>query len=182
MFHDAILQPNVVRSQQLIVVLNRRSITTMSSTEKDEFAARMNTVADLLDIPPKGKNRQTLLGKKFSVSQESARKWLTGESFPTTEKGIEIAKLAEIRFEWLMTGRGLMRELYAPATSTPENEVLRVMEKMDEQTKYKLIQLTQALVTPPPAPQRLGGERRQRENTSKLERRKLPWNYKRDDK
>lgn len=118
MFHGAILQPNVVRSQQLIVVSNRRSITTMSSKEKKEFATRMNEVADDLGIPEKGKNRQKTLGIKFSVSQEAARKWLAGEGFPSTEKSIEIAKVAGVSYEWLMTGRGAKK--YSLNTIPPE--------------------------------------------------------------
>lgn len=54
MFHAEIIQPNVVKRQQLIVVNNAGSITTMDSTERYAFAARMNQVADLLGIPPKG--------------------------------------------------------------------------------------------------------------------------------
>lgn len=104
MFHESIIQPNVVASQQLIVVYDAGSITTMSSNEKQAFAERMNQVADLLNIPDKG--RQTHLGKRFKVSQESARKWLQGEGFPSTDKCIEIAKAANVRFEWFMTGRG----------------------------------------------------------------------------
>jgi hypothetical protein len=153
MLHAAILQPIVVKSQQLIVVSKPRSIATMSSEEKEGFARRMNRVADLLKIPPKGQNRQFLLGKKFSVSQESARKWLEGESFPTTEKCIEIAKEANVSFEWFVTGRGDEPYFYEPAPDSPEETVLRVMEKMDEQDKYKLVQLTKAFATPPPASQ-----------------------------
>lgn len=104
MFHESIIQPNVVARQQLIVVYDAGSITTMSSNEKQAFAQRMNEVADLLDIPDRG--RQTHLGKRFKVSQESARKWLQGEGFPSTDKCIEIAKAANVRFEWFMTGRG----------------------------------------------------------------------------
>jgi hypothetical protein len=153
MFHSAILQPIVVKSQQLIVVSKPRTIATMSSEEKEGFARRMNRVADLLKIPPKGQNRQFLLGKKFHVSQESARKWLEGESFPTTEKCIEIAKEANVSFEWFVTGRGDEPFIYEAAPESPEETVLRVMEKMDEQDKYKLVQLTKALATPPPVSQ-----------------------------
>jgi transcriptional regulator with XRE-family HTH domain len=150
MFHEAILQPNVVTSQQLIVVMNAGNITTMSSNEKYAFSVRMNKVADLLNIPPKGQNRQKRLGDMFHVSQESARKWLEGESFPTTEKSIEIAKKAGVNYEWLMTGRGPEAILAgSPAAKTPEDQVLhviQVMQGLDAQTKYKLlIQITQRL-------------------------------------
>jgi hypothetical protein len=125
MCHGAILQPNVVISQQLIVVDIPRTITTMSSKEKEEFAARMNQVADLLEIPKKGKNRQKSFGNLFSVSQEAARKWLEGESFPSTEKAIQIAKRANVNFEWLMTGRG-------PTSGTGDALSADAQEKISE--------------------------------------------------
>ncbi len=103
----------------------------------------MNIVADILGIPPKGNNRQTLLGKMFNVSQESARKWLTGESIPQTEKCIEIAKKAKVGFEWLMTGRGI--EIY---DHSPEAKVLMAMQNMDEATKYQVVKISNTLAEP----------------------------------
>lgn len=83
------------------------NITTMSCDEiKIGFASRMDEVCDLLGIPPKGKNRQTTLGKKFKVTQEAARKWLAGESIPQPTTCILIANEANVCYEWLMTGRG----------------------------------------------------------------------------
>jgi hypothetical protein len=109
MIHGGILQPKIVIGQQLIVVSFRRTLTTMScENEKIEFAKRMDDACDLLDIPPKGKNRQESLGKMFEVSQEAARKWLSGESIPKLAQCIEIATRAKVNFEWLMTGRGPM--------------------------------------------------------------------------
>lgn len=72
------------------------------------FATRMGIVCDLLNIPPAGKNRQETLGKMFGVTQKAARKWLVGEGYPDTAKGVQIATQANISFDWLMTGRGRM--------------------------------------------------------------------------
>lgn len=178
MFHNSILQPIVVTSQPLIVVLNERSITTMSSKEKEEFSARMNEVADDLGIPEKGKNRQKTLGKRFDVSQEAARKWLAGEGFPSTEKSIEIVKAAEVNYEWFMTGRGPKKYLVEPmppevkewllknVTSTPSIEQT---DETDEVAKKN-------------SPRRLGDERRQRENSVNADRRQSHWFYKRGNK
>jgi transcriptional regulator with XRE-family HTH domain len=44
----------------------------------------------------------------FKVSQEAARKWLSGEGLPKQATCIHIAKKANISYEWLMTGRGEM--------------------------------------------------------------------------
>jgi len=116
--------------------------------EKAEFSERMNLIADKLGIPPKGQNRQLLFGKMFKVSQEAARKWLEGESIPQISKCIEIAKKADVSFEWLMTGRGEMILAYQPAQNTPEQHILRLMQEMDAATKYKLIKIGDTLVEP----------------------------------
>lgn len=149
MQHSQILEPNVTASQGLIVTSSLTTLSTMSSIdEKQAFSQRMNIVADLLGIPPHGQNRQTELGKMFGVSQKGARKWLMGESIPATEKSIEIAKRANVQFEWFMTGRGPMRDNYETAANTPERQVLMLMENMDVQTKYKLVKIGNTLVEP----------------------------------
>ena len=115
----------------------------MVINEKLEFAKRMNKVADWLGIPPKGNNRQSALGKIFGVSQESARKWLEGESLPQTQKCIEIAKRAKVSFDWLMTGRGV--GFYE---NTPEAQVYKAMQNMDEATKYQVVKISNSLSEP----------------------------------
>lgn len=143
MFHGRILQPIVVNRQQPIVVFRQRKIFVMNSNEKRDFAQRMNKVADMLGIPPKGSNRQELLGRVFGVSQESARKWLSGESIPQVSKCIEIAKRAGVGFEWLMTGRGI-----AVYEHSPEARVYQAMQKMDEATKYQVVKISDTLAEP----------------------------------
>jgi transcriptional regulator with XRE-family HTH domain len=187
MFHDSILQPSSVFCQQPISVFTRCNINDMEIDEKIEFAARMNQVADLLGIPPKGKNRQKLLGKKFGVSQESARRWLSGEAYPKTGQAIEIAKRATVSFEWLMTGRGSIFDEAGFSDTAPEAKILQVMRGMDEVTKRKLITITETLAEPestqkPEPVKRLGDQRKQRENHMNVDRRKIPYIYKDDEK
>lgn len=146
MIHESILQLKIVNSQQPNVVEDKYRITNMQNDEKTEFSKRMNFVADILGIPPKGNNRQTLLGKMFHVSQESARKWLEGESIPQTSKCIEIAKKAKVSFEWFMTGRGV--QLYE---NTPEAKVILAMQPMDETTKYQVVKICDSLAESEPA-------------------------------
>lgn len=184
MIHTAILQPTVVNSQQLIVVLNRCNIKAMTFKEKYAFAARMSEVADMLKIPPKGKNRQKLLGDVFGVSQESARKWLEGESFPTTEKCIEIAKMAKVHYEWFMTGRGPKRVTDdADYRTVTPCEVAEMVKSMDVQAQYELIQLTLSLVMPPAYNEKKEpdhtpiqeDEQRTNDTGNTPERRRTPW-------
>lgn len=76
------------------------------NTLRQAFATRMSIVCDLLQIPPAGKNRQEALGTMFGVTQKAARKWLVGDGYPDTAKGVQIAMQAKVSFDWLMTGRG----------------------------------------------------------------------------
>lgn len=134
----------------------------MSTKENLEFAERMNTVADKLGIPAKGKNRQALLGAKFSVSQESARKWLSGDSIPRDAKCIEIATTAKVNYEWLKTGRGEMRaninkvKQEPPPAYAPEKETLQVdniqdfkkyVDSLDTIGREQLLEIASAFVS-----------------------------------
>jgi transcriptional regulator with XRE-family HTH domain len=147
MTHREILQPIVVNRQQLNVVFSGGTITTMISNELLEFSKRMNLVADRLKIPPTGKNRQATLGKMFGVSQEAARKWLSGEGMPKLTKCIEIAVKAGVTTEWLVSGRGI--DLYE---NTPEAKVVTSMQYMDEPTKYQVVKISDSLAEPEPKP------------------------------
>ncbi|WP_052262805.1 hypothetical protein [Chromobacterium violaceum] len=86
----------------------------------DAFAKRVNIVCDRLGIPPAGKNRQDILGKRYGVSQKAARKWLVGEGFPDTAISIRMAVDAKVSFDWLMTGRGQM-EVVEYSETTPDD-------------------------------------------------------------
>ena len=74
--------------------------------EKTEFAKRLNDLCDAARIPPKGKNRQAIVGKIFGVSQKAARNWLEGEGLPHGDRIIRMAKHFGASIEWLWTGRG----------------------------------------------------------------------------
>ncbi len=74
--------------------------------EKKNFAQRLNKTLDLAGLPPKGKGRQIQLASLFNVSQESARKWLEGASFPDTKRIPEIAKQFNVNAQWLLSGLG----------------------------------------------------------------------------
>jgi transcriptional regulator with XRE-family HTH domain len=137
------LQPTIVLCQQPNVVFNQIKIVSMRETEKIAFSQRLNMVADMLSIPPKGENRQKLLGKMFGVSQEAARKWLAGEGLPQMQKCIEIAKKASVSIEWLLTGRGI-----AQYENTPEAQVLKAMQNMDAATKYQAVKICDTLAEP----------------------------------
>ena len=78
----------------------------MATNEKKEFADRLNRALDIANIPPKGKGRQLKLASLLNVSQESVRKWLSGESFPDTNRIFEIANKLNVNIQWLLSGIG----------------------------------------------------------------------------
>ena len=103
-----------------------------------EFSQRLNQVADLLKVPPVGKNRQSVMGKMFGVSQEAARKWLSGEGMPQLAKCIEICNKANISIDWLLTGKGQM--LVAGYNLSNEMTAhLQVMQQLPDYARTEVI-------------------------------------------
>jgi transcriptional regulator with XRE-family HTH domain len=74
-------------------------------THKAEFAARLNEICTDKGLPARG--RQTQLAKQFSVSQQAAKKWLDGTSYPEMDTVVAIAEWAEVNVNWLLQGVGL---------------------------------------------------------------------------
>lgn len=79
----------------------------VTNDEKQLFSKRLNLVLDKAGIPPKGKGRQGILAKMFGVSDKGARKWIEGESIPSTTKLPVIVKKFKdtgVTVEWLLSG------------------------------------------------------------------------------
>lgn len=104
----------------------------------------MNEVCDDKHVPPKGENRQSVVGKQFGVSQKGARKWLEGEGFPSIEKMIKIAKWGDVAFEWLATGRG-PKELAMDPLSPSQRRLLRAAEEYPPYAVDQAIKVMAAL-------------------------------------
>lgn len=128
------IQPLVVSGQQLIVGCNPFNIGAMES-DKAKFAKRLNEVCDDLQIPPKGKARQTTVAKTFSVSQESARKWTEGESIPKYETILAMAEYFRVNSEWLFSGRG-QKNINAPQIEISE-DALKIAKSFDMLSEEK---------------------------------------------
>jgi len=103
-----------------------------------EFSQRLNQVADLLKVPPVGKNRQSVMGKMFGVSQEAARKWLSGEGMPQLTKCIEICNKANISIDWLLTGKGSML-IVGYNLSNEMTAHLQVMQQLPDYARTEVI-------------------------------------------
>lgn len=77
----------------------------MSTTVKQEFAARLHEICDDMHLPS-ARGRQTKLAALFGVSPNAARKWLHGLSMPEIELAVTIAKWAGVNLNWLIQGVG----------------------------------------------------------------------------
>jgi SOS-response transcriptional repressor LexA len=85
-----------------------------------QFSARLNKALDEGGYPALNKGRQVLVAKNFGVSQEAARKWVSGESIPATTRATEIARELKVNYEWLIGGQGPMRQQQANTEPGPD--------------------------------------------------------------
>lgn len=119
-------------------------IKTVKS-ERAAFAERLNQALDEAPIDaPLGRGRQRFVGRMFGVDYTAARKWLTGEGFPTLEKSIEIAKILNVGLEWLLTGRGDKRVM--DDMSTQLARLLDLWWQMSEGSQNQLLIYAKFLV------------------------------------
>ncbi|MFZ5522865.1 MAG: helix-turn-helix domain-containing protein [Pseudomonadota bacterium] len=61
---------------------------------------------------------QAELARRLSVTQPSVAEWESGRKAPSMKNLVRLAKLLDVGFEWLSTGRGEMRS--SPALSVSE--------------------------------------------------------------
>lgn len=73
----------------------------------EDFHTRLAIALDAAGFPP-GRGRTAALARKYEVSDESARKWLTGEATPTMKKQQAMARDFRVHPEWLIAGLGAM--------------------------------------------------------------------------
>lgn len=71
---------------------------------KKAFSERLNQLLDDNKAPEKYAGRQVFLAEQLKVSQESARKWLEGESIPRKAKIQQMAQKWSCRASWLEYG------------------------------------------------------------------------------
>jgi len=94
----------------------------------------------------------------MGVSQKGARKWLEGEAYPTLDKQLELAKLARVSFQWLMTGEGphphegltpnqrSMVQLMEAMTEEQQDELIKRAEEKERQNREVIGELSRKLM------------------------------------
>lgn len=112
-----------------------------------EFAARLHQALDYAGFA-KGRSRTGALAAHHAVSRETARKWLGGFGLPELERLIAIATENGVSFEWLVTGRGSMRDVdlsvREPALSYGAREEMRIIglvRKLSAKRRKALLEL-----------------------------------------
>lgn len=117
------IQLKAILMQQLIVIPANVTIGCMVKAEDKEkvaFAARLNEVCDDMNVPPKGRGRQTVLKDIVDLSQNAVLKWLEGTGYPSLDNARQIAVWAGVSIEWLLTGRGPKVPIYGPLNSATQ--------------------------------------------------------------
>ena len=87
------------------------AITVISETKSKiyrNFARRLHVACDHVQLP-KGRGRATALGTMMGVSYKGAGKWLDGGGMPDMGHASGLATVLGVSFEWLMTGRGVLK-------------------------------------------------------------------------
>lgn len=82
---------------------------------RDAFSVRLNKALDGVEgvRSERGRNidlHRLLVALKAKVSPQATHKWLRGEAMPEKDNMLVIARLANVRVEWLEYGNGAMRE------------------------------------------------------------------------
>lgn len=78
----------------------------MENDVKKEFGRRYRQA---LEASPVASWSDEKIGGAVGLSKQAAYYWRRGTALPRVEIGIELAKLLDVSFEWLMTGRGPMK-------------------------------------------------------------------------
>jgi transcriptional regulator with XRE-family HTH domain len=135
--------------------------------EKEQFAARLNQLCDEKGVPPKGHARQSVIAKRFGVTQVGARRWLEAIGFPTAEKAIQIAIWGGVSYEWLMTGRG---QKHLRVVSEKTEQIEQIIEQLSPSLQDEVLKIVIILAGPnwlskhPATPSRAEPRRRRAED------------------
>lgn len=83
---------------------------------------RINIALDTIPLIPKGRGRISAASQLFSETQHSVRLWLVKNAdgkmgMPDIRKIPSVAKILDVKIEWLLTGEGEMHT----ASSAPDN-------------------------------------------------------------
>ena len=80
-------------------------MSEFNEISKVEFSARINLALDNLGVPVRAR-AQWVQGKlSFKISVNGIKKWLEGDSLPSSARYEEIARVCQVSTMWLMSGK-----------------------------------------------------------------------------
>lgn len=89
----------------------------MTDGEEDGFGARLRAIA-----PNRGDLRK--LAEKTDINVRTLTRWASGQGEPQVTELRKIAIAEDVRLEWLVTGRGAMRDDAVASTAPAEARML----------------------------------------------------------
>lgn len=138
------LQPIVADRQQLNRVFGTRTLQPVVAHNKEQtraaFSKRLNAVLDEVKDCPARRGRRQWVAKRYGVSVESARKWLTGEDMPDGTNSARIAADLGINDGWLRSGVGPMRP---PVSDAVLDELTRTWPSLDTSVRLEILRFVQ---------------------------------------
>lgn len=155
-FHAGNLQPIVAIGQQLILaaeVFKLQPVVVITKEQaKAAFSRRLNQVLDEDANVPKERGRRSWVAKRFSVSIETARKWLTGLDLPDEGNFARIVADLHVSAEWLRSGQGDRRPQESDPVMDELQAVMRSLPTEDREEVLRYAKFRQGNPTPPRPP------------------------------
>lgn len=146
------MQPQVADSQQLqraeAYLTMQLMVAQPPESHAQAFAVRFGEALTAAGVPD-DRHRRSWVARKFGVSVESARKWLTGEALPQPFRIAEIAKTLGVSPSWLQYGEdaaGLMisepERSYNALELTPAERALVLNYRTASDSGKRIIEAT----------------------------------------
>lgn len=98
---------------------------------------------------------QAELARRMSVTQPSVAEWESGRKAPNMKNLVRLAKLLDVGFEWLSTGRGEMRPPPTLSISEPmpayewmlpeERQLLNAFARLQPRQREALLKFLESL-------------------------------------
>lgn len=101
---------------------------------------------------------QTELARRMQVTQPSVADWESGRKAPSMKNMVRLAKLLDVGFEWLSTGRGELSSPRVLSASEPmpayewmlpeERQLLALFARLQPKQREALLGFFESLIAP----------------------------------
>ena len=95
---------------------------------RQAFVERLNQAMDAAGWPSKHHGRQVRMAKEFGLTPAAINRWMSGQRLPRRDTYEHIARVLEVRLEWLFFGLGHMKETeFVTPHQQPDAELLKII-------------------------------------------------------